>query len=140
MLLKDIENFFKNYKRGAYTRIEKATNKNGYEKRVAMVCRFVNYYNIKQVKEANKTPTHKEYERIILPHILKENTNTKNILLMVYMTQNTRQKAKTSYFYNGAVISEDAYYQGIGEKKRPSSATPVICFNINDVVSLGGAN
>ena len=46
--------FFNTYKRGSYTRIVKETNKDGYIKRVAMVCRFVNYYNIKTVKEANK--------------------------------------------------------------------------------------
>ena len=138
MTIENILKFFKNYKTGTYASIEKVTNKNGFVKRVLMVCRFVNYYNIKQVKEANKKPTHKEYERVIIPHILKQNTNTNNTLLMVYLTNNHRQKAKTTYFYNDKPITETDYYNGINEKKRANVLTPVMSFNISDIVALGG--
>lgn len=130
-------NFFTTYKRGTYTRIVKENDKNGFKKRVVMVARFVNYYNIKEIKEAKKQPIKKEYERVILPHILKENINTKNILLLVYLTKNKRQKAKTSYFYNNVEITEDQYYQGINEKKRNSAPDCLICFKLADVVSIG---
>lgn len=132
--------FFNTYKRGTYTRIVKQTNKDGYIKRVAMVCRFVNYYNIKTVKEANKQPIKKEYERVILPHILKENTNTNNILLLVYVTNNSKQKAKTNYFYNDDPITEADYYNGIKENKRACAPGCVMSFKLCDIVSIGGAN
>lgn len=137
MLLNDITNFFKTYKMGTFTRIEKETNKNGYIKRVTMVCRFINYYNIKSIKAQNKTPIKKDYERVIIPHILKENTNTKNILLLVYITNNQKQRAKTSYFYNDAPITETEYYNGINEKKRANNNSVVYSFNINDVLKIG---
>lgn len=138
MTIENIKKFFKNYHVGAFTRIEKATNKNGYIKRVAMVARFVNYYNIASVKALNKTPSHKDYERVIIPHILKENLNTKNTLLLVYTTNNEKQKAKTSYFYNGEPITENEYYNGINEKKRVNNNSVVFTFNINDILSIGG--
>ena len=138
MELVKIIDFFKNYKRGSYTQIIKETEKNGYKKRVVMVARFVNYYNIKTIKELNKTPVKKDYERIIIPHILKQNTNTNNILLAVYVTNNKKQKAKTTYFYNDAIITEDQYYAGINEKKRIYNDSVIFNFNIKDVVSLGG--
>ena len=139
MDIKSTINFFNTYKRGTYTRIVKQTNKDGFIKRVAMVCRFVNYYNIKSIKEQNKQPSKKEYERVILPHILKENTNTNNILLLVYVTNNNKQKAKTSYFYNNDPIIEAEYYEGIREKKRASAPGCVMSFKLCDVVSLGGS-
>lgn len=139
MDIKSALTFFKNYKRGSYTRIVKTTNKDGYIKTVSMVCRFVNYYNIKEIKEANKQPIKKDYEKIILPHILKENTNTNNILLLVYLTKNNRQKAKTQYFYNNDPITEAEYYNGIKENKKAFAPSCVMSFKLCDVVSIGGA-
>lgn len=140
MKIENILSFFKNYKRGTYTRVIKQTNKDGYIKRVAMVCRFVNYYNISEIKNANKQPVKKDFERVIIPHILKENTNTKNILLLVYLTKNSKQHAKTQYFYNDDPITEAEYYSGIKENKKPCAPGCVISFKISDVLSIGGAN
>lgn len=138
MDIKSALTFFQNYKRGSYTRIVKTTNKDGYIKTVSMVCRFVNYYNIKEIKEANKQPIKKDYEKIILPHILKENTNTNNILLLVYVTKNSKQKAKTTYFYNDDPITEAEYYAGINENKKAFAPGCVMSFKLCDVVSIGG--
>lgn len=131
--------FFTNYKKGCYTSIIKATEKGGFKKVVAMVCRFVNYYHIKEVKEAKKQPVKKEYEKIILPHILKENTNTNNVLLLVYTTKNSKQHAKTSYFYNNEPITEAAYYEGIKEKKKAVAPSCVMTLKLADVISIGGS-
>ena len=130
--------FFDNYKKGTYTNVTKATNKDGFTKVVSMVVRFVNYYNIKENKEANKKPIKKDYEKNILPHILKENINTNNILLLVYLTKNQQQKAKTTYFYNGQIITEAEYYAGIKENKKPAAPSCVLSFKLADVVSIGG--
>lgn len=131
-------NFFKNYKRGTYTTVQKQTVKNGFIKITSCVCRFVNYYNIKTVKQENKQPIKKDYERVILPHILKENTNTKNILLLVYTTKNSKQKAKTSYFYNGEPITKAQYYEGIQEKEKNYNIDNLFTVKLCDVLSIGG--
>lgn len=139
MTQKDIIAFFQNYKRGTYTAITKQTTKNGYKKICCMVCRFVNYYNIKQVKDATRNDTKKrDYEIQIIPHILKLNTNTNNLLLCVYATNNARQHAKNQYFYNDAAITEAEYYSGINEKKREYDKPVLFNFKIADIISLGG--
>lgn len=130
--------FCANYKRGTYTTLEKQTEKNGYTKITSCVCRFVNYYNIKTVKAQNKQPIKKDYERIIIPHILKENTNTKNVLLLVYTTKNSKQKAKTSYFYNGEPITKAQYYEGIQEKEKNYNIDNLFTVKLCDVLSIGG--
>lgn len=137
MNIDKIINFFKNYKRGTYTTVQKQTIKNGYIKITKCVCRFVNYYNIETVKAENKQPIKKDYERVILPHILKENTNTKNILLLVYTTKNGKQKAKTSYFYNGEEITKAQYYEGIQEKEKTYNIDNLFTVKLCDVLSVG---
>ena len=128
--------FFNNYKRGSYTTIKKETEKNGFKKVVTMVCRFVNYYNIKSIKEKGASETKaRPYEVAIIPHILKLNTNTNNLLLCVYTTN--KHHAKTSYYYNGETITEAQYYEGIGEKKRDNAPSVIINFKACEVVSLG---
>lgn len=138
MTEQQIINFFKTYKRGCYTKIVKTTQKDGYIKKVVVVGRFVNYYNIKSVKEKATTTAQKkrDYERVIIPHILKLNTNTNNLLLCVYATNHHR--AKTTYFYKDKEISEAEYYAGINEKKRDNDKSIVYNFKACDVVALGG--
>lgn len=131
-------NFYKNYKRGSYTTLQKQTVKNGFVKIVKCVCRFVNYYNIATVKQENKQPIKRDYERVIIPHILKENTNTKNVLLLVYTTKNSKQKAKTSYFYNDEPITKEQYYEGIGEKEKNYNIDNLFTVKLCDVLSIGG--
>lgn len=138
MNINKIIDFFKSYKRGTYTTIQREANKNGYTKIVKLVCRFVNYYNIKTVKAENRQPIKKDYERVILPHILKENTNTKNILLLVYTTKNSKQKAQTSYFYNDEPITKAQYYEGIQEKEKAYNIDNLFTVKACDVVSIGG--
>jgi len=131
-----IINFFDNYKKGTYTRLTKATTKNGFTKVTKMVCRFVNYYNIASVKAKGTTPKPaREYEETIIPHVLKINHNTNNTLLQVYVTNH--HKAHTTYYYNDVVITEAEYYAGIGEKKREYAPTPLYSFKADEVVSLG---
>ena len=129
--------FFKTYKRGCYTSIIKATQKDGYKKEVYMVCRFVNYYNIKSVKDKGATQSKaRPYEEAIIPHILKRNTNTGNLLLCVYTTN--RHHAKTAFYYHDEPITEEEYYRGIGEKKRDNQQSVLFNFKADEVVSLGG--
>ena len=136
MTNENIIRFFDTYKKGTYTKVVKATEKNGFVKITKMVCRFVNYYNIKSVKEKAPTPkAPREYEEVLIPHVLKINHNTNNTLLNVYITNH--HKAHTEYYYKGVAISEDDYYMGIGEKKRDYAPTPLFSFKANEVVSLG---
>lgn len=139
MELNDLLLFFKNYKRGSYTAMTKQTEKDGYKKITSCVIRFVNYYNIKEIKEAKKQPTKKEYERVILPHILKENTNTKNILLLCYTTKNSAQKSKNSFYYNDKPITEAEYYSATNTKKS-HNIDCVFSVKIDNILSLGGGS
>lgn len=135
MDIETLKNYFASHKRGIYTKLTKKTNKNGFIKIVHYVVRFVNYYNIKEIKAQNKTSVKCDYERVIIPHILKENTHTNNILLSCYTTKN--HSAKTSYFYNDDAITEGAYYEGIKEKKPSYNISNIFTVNINDIVAIG---
>ena len=137
MLLKNCLNFFKDYHGGSYTTMTKKTEKNGFVKITRCVVRFVNYYNIKEIKNQNKQQAAaREFERVIIPHILKENINTKNILLSCYTTK--KHKTKTSYFYNDIEITEDQYYTGLKEKKKNYNIDNIFIVKLCDVVNLGG--
>ena len=130
--------FFANYHTGTYTTVIKATEKNGYKKISFCVCRFVNYYNIKENKMQNKTPSKiVNYERIIIPHILKENTNTNNILLSCYTTKNSRQKTKTKYYFNDVEITKQQYYDGIKEKEKKYNIDNLFNIKIDDILKIG---
>lgn len=128
--------FFENYKRGSYTRITKQSEKNGFKKITSLVCRFVNYYNIKSVKDRGATmPNPRPYEIQIIPHILKLNTNTNNLLLCVYLTNH--HKTHTKYYYNDIEITAAEYYTGINEKPREYHETQLFNFKAAEVVALG---
>ena len=104
-----------------------------------MVGRFVNYYKLKSVIAKGKTEDmskKRDYEKTIIPHVLKENLNTKNTLLMVYKTNHHR--AYSTYYYCGMEITEEEYYLGIGEKKKDYGDTPLFMFKLNEIVSVGG--
>ena len=136
MKKEQIIRFFDTYKKGTYTKVVKATTKNGFTKVTKMVCRFVNYYNVASVKEKGATPqAPRDYEETIIPHILKVNHHTNNTLLNVYVTNH--HKAHTEYYYNDTIITEAQYYEGIGEKKRDYAPTPLFSFKADEVVSLG---
>lgn len=136
MLLNTALQFFNTYHRGTYTIMQKATEKNGFKKITRCVVRFVNYYSIKEIKERAAIESKpREYERVIIPHILKENTNTNNILLLCYTTK--KHKAKSKYFYNDIEITEDQYYTGINEKKRVYKIDNIFTVKLCDVVALG---
>lgn len=129
--------FFANYKSGTYTTVIKATEKNGYKKISFCVCRFVNYYNIKEIKAQNKTSAKRDYERVIIPHILKENTNTKNILLSCYTTKNSKQKTNTKYYFNNIEITKQQYYDGIKEKEKKYNIDNLFNIKIDDILKIG---
>lgn len=129
--------FFANYHTGTYTTVIKATEKNGYKKISFYVCRFVNYYNIEEIKAQNKTSVKRDYERIIIPHILKENTNTNNILLSCYTTKNSRQKTNTKYYFNDIEITKQQYYDGIKEKEKKYNIDNLFNIKIDDILKIG---
>ena len=129
--------FFKNYKKGTYkSLIRETTTESGYTKRTKIVSRFVNYYNIKEVVMSGpKESKPREYEKSIIPHILKENLNTKNILLCAYSTKH--HKPHTTYYYKGYKITKEEYYAKSGEKEKPYRETLVFNYKLSDIVSLG---
>ena len=129
--------FFANYKSGTYTTVLKATEKNGYKKVCFYVCRFVNYYSIKEIKAQNKASVKRDYERVIIPHILKENTNTNNILLSCYTTKNSKQKTNTKYYFNDIEITKQQYYDGIKEKEKKYNIDNLFNIKIDDILKIG---
>lgn len=139
MELVNVLSFFRKYKKGTYTRVVKeTTTESGYKKVTKMVGRFVNYYNIKEVVMSGKSEKESKprlFEEQIIPHILKKNLNTLNVLLCVYTTKH--HKARTTYYHNGYEITEEEYYLHSGEKKKSYGETPVFNFKLKDVVKLG---
>lgn len=130
-------NFYENYKRGSYTKMTKQKTRGNYKKVTSIVVRFVNYFNIKAIKEKGTNPASakpREYEKQIIPHVLKLNTNTNNLLLCAYKTN--QHKPHTKYYYNDNEITAEEYYAQSGDKL--SNADSVV-FNIklNDIISIG---
>lgn len=137
MTKETFKDIYENYKKGTYIVVVKATKKNGYEKRTRMVGRFVNYYNIASVKAKGTTESKpRDYEKQIIPHVLKTNLNTQNDLLMVYTTNH--HKAHSKYFYNGEEISKEEYYNGIGEKEKNYAPSVLFSMKLNEIYSVGG--
>ena len=129
--------FESKYHKGTYVVVIKNTKKNGYEKTTRMVARFVNYYNIASIKAKGTTESKpRDYEQAIIPHVLKTNLNTQNDLLMVYTTNH--HKAHTTYTYNGAPITKEQYYQGIGEKEKNYAPSVLFSMKLNEILSVGG--
>lgn len=128
--------FYDSYKRGSYTKLVKEKQSGDYKKITAMVIRFVNYYNIKSIKEkATAEGKKREYEIQIIPHVLKLNTNTNNLLLCAYTTN--KHKAHTKYYFKDNEISSDEYYLKNGDKKQDYKPTVLYNFKLNDVISIG---
>ena len=139
MKQEQIIRFFDTYKKGTYTKIVKETTKNGFTKRTKMVCRFVNYYNIGVVKAKGATPRPlREWEETIIPHVLKINHNTNNTLPEIEVPDSLiKDAAQNSDVAIITPITEEAYYLGIGEKKRDYAPTPLFSFKADEVVALG---
>lgn len=138
MKQENIINFFENYKRGTYTKlIKEKDNKNGYKKVTAVVVRFINYYHIKSVKEktSGKAIKNRDYELQIIPHILKLNKNTNNVLLCAYTTN--KHKPHAVYYYNDEIISADEYYKNSGDKLNENKIGLVYTLKISDIVQIG---
>ena len=132
------QKWFEKYHKGSYVVIVKETYHGDFTKQTKMVTRFVNYYNIESVKAKGKTETSKarDYEQQIIPHVLKRNTNTNNVLLSVYVTNH--HKAHSRYFWQGVEINEDDYYLMSGDTRKDYAPTPLFMFKLDDVVSVGG--
>lgn len=111
---------------------------NGYSKETKMLVRFVNYYNVKAVKESGKTPSQGQPNpniQVLIPHVLTFNQNTGNFLVHCYPVAN--HKAKSIYKDNqGNTIDKVAYE--LVNKPRPSSNGARIVFqvNVNDIVDI----
>ena len=140
MRTETFQNWYENtYIKGTYVVIEKITFKGEFTKLTRMVARFVNYYNIESVKAKGKSENEskpRDYEKAIIPHVLKENLNTQNTLLMVYKTNH--HKAHSKYYYHDMEISEQEYYEQSGDKKKDYGDTPLFMFKMQDVLSVGG--
>lgn len=134
------KSFYQNYKKGSYVVLEKVTIKNGFVKKTKMVVRFVNYYNIASVKAKyeNGMPSTKarDYEEQIIPHILKLNKNTNNLLLCVYVTNH--HKVYNTYYYQDMEISEEEYYTMSGDVKKNNNPSVIYNMKLQDILSIGG--
>lgn len=139
MTREQIIKWYETYRKGTYAVITKETTKNGFTKRTRMVVRFVNYYNIASVKAKGTSGQSKprDYEKQIIMHVLKENLNTKNDLLMCYTTNH--HKAHNVYLHYDTPITKEQYYEGIGEKEKATAPSVVYSMKAQDIVSIGGA-
>lgn len=130
--------FYDSYKHGSYTKLIKQKTSGNYKKVTTMIIRFVNYFNIKSVKEKQTDSTQiktRDYEIQIIPHVLKLNTNTNNLLLSAYKTN--KHKAYTKYYLNDIEITENEYYLNSGDKKRNNNDTIIFNFKLCDVLKIG---
>lgn len=136
MNIKEFEEFYNSYKRGTYTKLVKQKTTGNFKKVTTAVVRFVNYYNIKTIKEKTTAAAAapRLYELQIIPHVLKQNLNTKNVLLCAYATNHHR--AHNKYYEGDVQITKEEYYLKSGEKEK-SSASIVYNLKIDDVVSIG---
>lgn len=134
----------KSLPKGKYTRIEyisdsimpNAENKGTkITKLVNAVIRLVKYENIKNVIPSGKT---NENETIIVPHFVKFNSKTNNMLVMVAITNNPNHKPKVKYFIEGV----ESDYESVEKIARPSSlnhAAPTSVYTIKaqNIISIG---
>ena len=128
-------NFYKGYKPGSYTRLTNEKITGDYKKVTSMVIRFINYYHIKAVAErGNIEPKPRPYEVQLIPHILKLNTNTNNLLLCVYNTNH--HKTTSLYYYKDQQITAAEYYAASGDKLTNNNSV-VYSIKLNDVVTIG---
>lgn len=139
MTIQDIQKLFdsKTIKKGRYYLITYCKVEKGYTKTTTTKVRFVNYYNIKSVKESGKTPTPTSANtQVIIPHILTYNTNTQNYLVHCYKTPNS--KAKVTYQdSNGKIITKEEYETVVPPKKKYGNDSPVFQVKVQDIISLG---
>lgn len=135
MTQQQFKDFYKNYRPGSYTRLTKEKTIGDYKKVTSMVVRFINYYHIKTVMDRGNTePKPRPYEIAIIPHILKLNTNTNNLLLCVYNTNH--HKTTSLYYYKDQPITADEYYAASGDKLVNNNSV-VYNIKLNDVVTIG---
>ena len=131
--------FYDTYKKGSFTKVIKLKdNKNGYFKKSVFLARFVNYYNIKEVKEKNQDATSikkRDYELQIIPHILKLNLNTNNLLLCIYPVKN--HKTQSIYYFNDMEITADQYYKNSGDKIPDNKPSLIYTLKLDEVLTIG---
>lgn len=133
------EKWYEEYRKGTYVVIVKETYHGEFTKQTRMVVRFVNYYNIESViakGKSEKDSKARDYEETYIPHILKLNRNTNNILLNCYVTNH--HKAHSRYFYQGYEISEEEYYEQSGDTKKNYPQSVLYSMKLEDIVSVGG--
>lgn len=137
MTKNDFEKWYKNYHKGTYVSVVKEHELNGYVKQVKLTTRFINYYEMQQVKaKGTSEGKTRDYEEQIIPHVLKLNTNTNNLLLMVYDTNH--HKHHTHYTYKGIPITKEQYYEGTQEKQKTYAKGLVETWKLSEIVSIGG--
>ena len=134
MTIEEFKAKYENIKKGAYTHIVYASGKNGYKKTTSTTIRFVDYYNIKEVKESGAKPSTTPNPNVetIIPHVLTYNKKTGNYLVHLYPTKN--HKSHCVYELNGIEISKEEYELANPPKK---SSSPVYQVVLTNVISLG---
>ena len=121
--------------KGQYVNITYKSIQGHYEKVTNTRTRLINYYNMKEVKEAGITPSEpKENIETLIPHILTYNKKTGNYLLHVYKTYNKKHTRKCKYYKDGIEISKEEY---LANTKPHTGDSPVITINLKNLISLG---
>ena len=140
MTVQELKTLFANktLKLGRFYTLVYADTTNGYTKTTTTKVRFVNYYNIKSVKAAGKTPKanpNSNYQ-VIIPHVLTYNTHTQNYLLQCATTP----KCKVKRIYqdpNGNEIDKATYELAVPPKKQYGKIEEYFSKNLQAVISLG---
>lgn len=139
MTLEEVKMAIATIGKGKLTHVTYEKTENGYTKTTTMVCRFINYYNMKSVKESGKTQAQAKPNpniQTIIEHILTYNTNTQNYLLHCYPLPN--QKSKSIYKdNNGNEITKEQYQAVVPPKKTYGNPSPVRQIKIQDLVKIG---
>ena len=127
----------KQIKKGVYYKLVFAKTQNGYTKTTTTKVRFVNYYNIKSVKESGKKPSDKPNPNVvvIIPHILTYNKNTKNYLVHCYKTPHG--KAQSTYTDPSGEQIDKATYELAVPPKKHSGDSPVYQIMLQDIIQIG---
>lgn len=127
MTLQALQNKLATIRKGAFTKINYATTKNGLTKNTNAVVRFVRYSHIKGVTPTGKTNPNEQW----LTSEIVYNSNTQKHYLQV---ATTTLKSKSTYYNGENEISKEEY-----EKvNKPSNYKPVVFrIAIENIKTLG---
>lgn len=144
MTLQETMNAMNTIKRGKYVPVcfKRDIEFNGdiYTKTTHMLVRFVNYYNIKEVKEkmANNPTKAKKFNQNVkyIATNITYNENTQHFMLGMATTKNSHKKATSEYARNGKEISKEQF-DLVDTKQSKSSPTIWLTKRLDDMISIG---